>query len=282
MFWLIGATDGHAKNFSIFLNPGGRFRMTPLYDVLSAQPSLDNGQVQRKNFKLAMSIGKSRHYGVEEVMPRHFVQSAAMAGIGASLVRSTFEDIVANTMMKAEQAIDDLPPDFPEQLVASISEAMTHRITMIEEKPQPGCIMTAGLLVSAARSGAGKTTVTLGLLAALARRGMVLRAAKAGPDYIDPAFHAVATGAPCINLDSWTMPPSLLQALMAGTTEAADLLVVEGVMGLFDGVPGVADRDGSSASIAARFKSTGAAGARRDRAIAIRRRYGARLCQSSS
>ncbi len=113
--------------------------------------------------------------------------------------------------------------------------------------------MTAGLLVSAARSGAGKTTVTLGLLAALARRGMVLRAAKAGPDYIDPAFHAIATGAPCINLDSWTMPPSLLQALMAGTTEAADLLVVEGVMGLFDGVPGVADRDGSSASIAARF-----------------------------
>ncbi|UFS76533.1 cobyrinate a,c-diamide synthase [Tardiphaga sp. 37S4] len=114
--------------------------------------------------------------------------------------------------------------------------------------------MTAGLLVSAARSGAGKTTVTLGLLAALARRGMVLRAAKAGPDYIDPAFHAIATGAPCINLDSWTMPPSLLQALMAGVSDAADLLVVEGVMGLFDGVPGVADRDGSSASIAARFK----------------------------
>ncbi|WPO41120.1 cobyrinate a,c-diamide synthase [Tardiphaga sp. 42S5] len=113
--------------------------------------------------------------------------------------------------------------------------------------------MTAGLLVSAARSGAGKTTVTLGLLAALARRGMVLRAAKAGPDYIDPAFHAVATGAPCINLDSWTMPPPLLQALMADATTAADMLVVEGVMGLFDGVPGVADRDGSSASIAARF-----------------------------
>ncbi|MGM4916670.1 cobyrinate a,c-diamide synthase [Tardiphaga sp. 813_E8_N1_3] len=114
--------------------------------------------------------------------------------------------------------------------------------------------MTAGLLISAARSGAGKTTVTLGLLAALARRGMVLRAAKAGPDYIDPAFHAVATGAPCINLDSWTMPPPLLQALMADASEAADLLVVEGVMGLFDGVPGVADRDGSSASIAARFR----------------------------
>ena len=111
-----------------------------------------------------------------------------------------------------------------------------------------------GLLISAIRSGAGKTTVTLGLLAALARRGVRLRAAKAGPDYIDPAFHAVATGAPCINLDSWTMPPPLLQALMARATEKADLVVVEGVMGLFDGVPAMPGRDGSSGSIAAQFR----------------------------
>lgn len=114
--------------------------------------------------------------------------------------------------------------------------------------------MTAGLLISAVRSGAGKTTVTLGLLAALARRGMRVRAAKAGPDYIDPAFHAAATGAVCINLDSWTMPPGLLRALMANAAENADLVVVEGVMGLFDGVPGIAGREGSSANIAAQFR----------------------------
>ncbi len=114
--------------------------------------------------------------------------------------------------------------------------------------------MTTGLLISAIRSGAGKTTVTLGLLAALARRGIRLRAAKAGPDYIDPAFHAAATGAPCVNLDSWTMPPALLQTLMARATENADLVVVEGVMGLFDGVPAANGRDGSSASIAAQFR----------------------------
>jgi cobyrinic acid a,c-diamide synthase len=113
--------------------------------------------------------------------------------------------------------------------------------------------MTTGLLISAARSGAGKTTVTLGLLAALARRGIKVRAAKAGPDYIDPAFHAAATGTPCVNLDSWTMPPALLDALIADASHAADMLVVEGVMGLFDGVPGPPGRDGSSASIAARF-----------------------------
>lgn len=114
--------------------------------------------------------------------------------------------------------------------------------------------MTAGLLISATRSGAGKTTVTLGLLAALTRRGIRLRAAKAGPDYIDPAFHAAATGAPCFNLDSWTMSPRLLDALMARATDGAELITVEGVMGLFDGVPDASGRDGSSASIAAHFR----------------------------
>ena len=94
-----------------------------------------------------------------------------------------------------------------------------------------------GLIVSAPRSGAGKTTVTLGLLAALRRRGIAVRAAKSGPDYIDPAFHAVATGRASLNLDSWAMPPALLDALMDDATDGADLLVIEGAMGLFDGVP---------------------------------------------
>ena len=74
--------------------------------------------------------------------------------------------------------------------------------------------MTArGLVIAATRSGAGKTTVTLALLAALARRRVAVRSAKAGPDYIDPAFHAAATGYPSVNLDSWAMPPDLLDAL---------------------------------------------------------------------
>jgi cobyrinic acid a,c-diamide synthase len=114
--------------------------------------------------------------------------------------------------------------------------------------------MTTGLLISAARSGAGKTTVTLAILAALARRGLRIRAAKAGPDYIDPAFHAAASGAACVNLDSWTMPPPLLDALFSEAAAQTDMLVVEGVMGLFDGVPGVEGREGSSADIAARFR----------------------------
>ena len=63
----MGATDGHAKNFSIFLGPGGRFYLTPLYDVLTAQPSLDDRLIERKQMKLAMSVGTSRHYKIEDI-----------------------------------------------------------------------------------------------------------------------------------------------------------------------------------------------------------------------
>lgn len=114
--------------------------------------------------------------------------------------------------------------------------------------------MTApGLLIAAPRSGAGKTTVTLGLLAALRSRGLVVQAAKVGPDYIDPAFHAAATGRQSFNLDSWAMPPSLIDALLREGAAQADLLVIEGAMGLFDGIPGAPRRSGATADLAARF-----------------------------
>jgi cobyrinic acid a,c-diamide synthase len=115
--------------------------------------------------------------------------------------------------------------------------------------------MTArGLIVAASRSGSGKTTVTLGLLAALRRTGIAVRAAKVGPDYIDPAFHAAATGAASVNLDSWAMPPALLDALVGEAAQSADLLIVEGVMGLFDGVAGPSGRTGTTADLATRLR----------------------------
>jgi cobyrinic acid a,c-diamide synthase len=114
--------------------------------------------------------------------------------------------------------------------------------------------MTArGLIVAASRSGSGKTTVTLGLLAALKQRGIAVRAAKAGPDYIDPGFHAAATGAASVNLDSWAMPPGLLDALTGEAAQTAELFIVEGVMGLFDGVAGPPGRTGSTADLARRL-----------------------------
>jgi cobyrinic acid a,c-diamide synthase len=115
--------------------------------------------------------------------------------------------------------------------------------------------MTAGaLIVAAPRSGAGKTTVTLGLLAALRRRGLAVQAAKVGPDYIDPAFHEAATGRESFNLDSWAMPPSLLDGLVGEAAARADIIVIEGAMGLFDGIPATPRRSGSTADLAARFR----------------------------
>jgi serine/threonine-protein kinase HipA len=133
VFWLLGATDGHAKNFSIFLTSGGQFHMTPLYDVLSAQPSLDANQIQRKQFRLAMSVGKSRHYAMDEILPRHFIQTAEIAGVGAGLVRSIFEDLAENAEQAIEVAIDELPDGFPEAMTNSIRTAMSHRIDFLKE-----------------------------------------------------------------------------------------------------------------------------------------------------
>src|SRR4029078_4942810 len=116
-----------------------------------------------------------------------------------------------------------------------------------------GAVTARGLIVSAPRSSSGKTLVTLGLLGALRRKGVAVRAAKSGPDYIDPAFHAAATGAKGVNLDSWAMPVSLIDALIADTTKSAEVLVIEGAMGLFDGVPGTPGRSCAASCLAARL-----------------------------
>jgi serine/threonine-protein kinase HipA len=132
VFWLLGATDGHAKNFSIFLNPGGRFRMTPLYDVLSAQPSLDAGQIQRKQMKLAMSAGDKRHYKIDDIMPRHFLQTAEKAGVGTSVVQPILDDLGSTIPGAVERVVQSLPSGFPEQLVSSIVGGIENRLGRIE------------------------------------------------------------------------------------------------------------------------------------------------------
>jgi cobyrinic acid a,c-diamide synthase len=114
-------------------------------------------------------------------------------------------------------------------------------------------VTARGLIIAAPHSGAGKTTVALALMAALRRRGLIVRAAKAGPDYIDPAFHAAVTGSPSVNLDSWAMSRELLDALAAQTADGADIVVIEGVMGLFDGAATAAGQRGATADLAAHF-----------------------------
>jgi cobyrinic acid a,c-diamide synthase len=113
--------------------------------------------------------------------------------------------------------------------------------------------MTRALLIAAPRSGAGKTTLTLALAAALRRRAIRVRTAKCGPDYIDPAFHAAATGTPSPNLDSWAMAPPLLDGVLAEAARDAELLIVESAMGLFDGLDAPPAARGAAADLAARY-----------------------------
>ena len=108
-----------------------------------------------------------------------------------------------------------------------------------------------GILVSAPASGSGKTTVTLGLIAALRARGLAVQPFKSGPDYIDPAFHRAAAGRESYNLDSWAMGRAQIAHLVGGAGDA-DIAVAEGSMGLFDGVATTGGfGNGASADIAA-------------------------------
>jgi cobyrinic acid a,c-diamide synthase len=111
--------------------------------------------------------------------------------------------------------------------------------------------MTRALMIAAPRSGSGKTTATLGLLRAFRRRGVDVVGLKSGPDYIDPAFHAAASGRDGVNLDSWAMAPILLAALAARAAGESALALCEASMGLFDGVPAESGRTGASADVAA-------------------------------
>ncbi len=107
-----------------------------------------------------------------------------------------------------------------------------------------------GFIIGAPRSGAGKTSVTIGLLRAMRRRGLRVRGVKSGPDYIDPGFHAVACGAAGVNLDCWAMPPDYAQCLATSAAAGMDIVVIESAMGLFDGVAAPAGRSGAAADLA--------------------------------
>src|SRR5690349_3479620 len=105
------------------------------------------------------------------------------------------------------------------------------------------------LVISGLSSGVGKTTVTVGLARALTQRGLRVAMFKAGPDYLDPTYHARAAGGACHNLDGWMMGERAVRETFESATRGAHMALIEGVMGLFDGVSPCSD-EGSTAELA--------------------------------
>lgn len=132
VFWLIGATDGHAKNFSLFLHPGGGYALAPLYDVLTAQPSLKAHQIDRKQMKLALSVGTNRHYRIDDITPRHFFQTGDAAGLSKSLVYAALADIAAKMAGALAATAAELPAGFPQEIPEGVIEGVQSRMRVLE------------------------------------------------------------------------------------------------------------------------------------------------------
>ena len=134
LFWLIGATDGHAKNFSLAQSSQGRFRMTPIYDVLTLQPSFDNKRFPRKDFRMAMRVGDSNQYNVENIRGRHFIHTGVQSGFS----RDTVDQIIADISRTADAALAKtartLSDEFPQNLFESVSAALKRRLQRLQVK----------------------------------------------------------------------------------------------------------------------------------------------------
>lgn len=131
VFWLMGATDGHAKNFSLFLGPGGTFRMTPLYDVLTAEPAFAAGEIDRTQFTLAMAIGTRRRYRINDIFGRHFVQTGVAAGLGRARIIALLEEIADTAAAAVDRVEGALPDDFPAALHETVKAAVLRRAARI-------------------------------------------------------------------------------------------------------------------------------------------------------
>ena len=127
VFWLLCAIDGHGKNFSLAIEPEGRFRLTPLYDVLSAYPILGEGpnQLAPQRAKMAMAaISKNRHYEWMRIAPRHWMATAKACGLPETIAREVMEEVTAETVRVIDEVAEALPRDFPADLAEAIFAGM--------------------------------------------------------------------------------------------------------------------------------------------------------------
>jgi serine/threonine-protein kinase HipA len=125
LFWLLGAIDGHAKNFSLFLLPGGGYQLTPAYDVLSAYPLLAKRQVDSRKMKMAMAVkGKSSHYHWDKILYRHWLSTAQACRFPVDEMETIIKDLLAGMDGVIAQVATQLPASFPEEVAQTIFAGM--------------------------------------------------------------------------------------------------------------------------------------------------------------
>ncbi len=133
VFWLLAAIDGHAKNFSLFLLPGGGYRLTPRYDILSAYPVLGHGRgkLAREKIKMAMALqGKNRHYRWMEIRGRHFLETAKRCGL--TDMKAVMEEVIAKTPGVVEQVRSRIPSQSTTQIANSILEGVCFQVAQLK------------------------------------------------------------------------------------------------------------------------------------------------------
>ena len=127
VFWMIGATDGHAKNFSIFHLPKNQYHLTPLYDVLSLLPNVAIGNLERKQLRMAMAVGKQQEKALEKITISHFIESAREARVSNNRLTSMIEDLDSIVESAFERAVNAMPKNFTAEIYEPIGENIRNR-----------------------------------------------------------------------------------------------------------------------------------------------------------
>ncbi len=132
LFWMLAAIDGHGKNFSVFIEPESSYRMTPLYDVMSAFPIFGAASIPRKKAKMAMALqGKNRQYHFSIIQPRHFISTAAHVGFSPDTAFRLMQEMAAQTDDVIAIVTAELPADFPEHISKAIFEGLSGQAAKI-------------------------------------------------------------------------------------------------------------------------------------------------------
>lgn len=125
LFWILGAIDGHAKNFSIFLHPAGGFQLTPAYDIISAYPLIEKGQLEKARFKMAMGLkGRNRHYRWDRIVKRHWLSMARASSFPEDEMERIIHDLVDRMDDVIAEVTSNLPPSFPAEVCEPVVKGM--------------------------------------------------------------------------------------------------------------------------------------------------------------